>query len=279
MFRRSATAVLERGTNVRTFETGRSDAGAPVLLLLHGMGHWTQAAWNRLAPEFSHTHRIVAFDLPGFGTSDKPDATYTLAYFTTALRAVIAAHDLREFALAGHSLGGLIAANYAAFHPDRVRALALIDPAGFSRTPSLIARIASAGLARRVPLALRAPRSLVRATLRNATYDPQTFGAEDLARAYELAHDPATARAFLGVYAGAWYEMFNMRALHERFARYSGPVGVFWGRQDRYIPSRSLSIARRVYPHALTLLLDRCGHCPHVEYPQQIAELMRELGV
>ena len=133
---------------VRTFETGRDDASAPNLILLHGLGHWTQAAWNRLVPALRATHRIVAFDLPGFGGSPSPNGPYTLAAYTTALRSVVA----------------------AAFHPGRVRALALLDPAGFARTPGLVARIACAALVRRLPLRLRAPRALVRATLRRATY-------------------------------------------------------------------------------------------------------------
>jgi pimeloyl-ACP methyl ester carboxylesterase len=72
---RAGSARLADGTNVRTFETGNPEPGAPAVVMVHGMGHWTQAAWSRLATHFANSRRVVAFDLPGFGASEKPDAS------------------------------------------------------------------------------------------------------------------------------------------------------------------------------------------------------------
>jgi len=257
---------------------GLRSGDAPAVVMLHGMGHWTQAAWSGLADYFASTHRVVAFDLPGFGASDKPDVGYTLAYFTSALRAVVGAAGVHDFALVGHSLGGLIAANYAAYHPGRVRALGLLDPAGFLRTPHLAARIAGSRLALHLRLRLRPPQAFVRATLRKAVYDDGAIGAGERERAYALASDPATVRTFLRVYAGAADEWLGMRALHARFAAYGGPTTLIWGREDRYIPARGLRTARRVYPHADALVIPRCGHCPAIEYPALVAERLLANG-
>ena len=141
-WRRSRPVVIGGGS-LAVFEAGRGDPAAPVVLLVHGMGHWTQAAWDTLAGALEPTHRIVAFDLPGFGDSVKPRARYSLAFFVSALRAVVGSLELHHFALVGHSLGGMIAADYAARHPAEVRVLALIAPAGFLRTPKLLLRIAA----------------------------------------------------------------------------------------------------------------------------------------
>ncbi len=118
------------GLALAAFEAGRTDDVAPVIVCVHGMGHWTQAAWDFVAAEFEATHRIVAFDLPGFGASEKPRVAYTLDFFVCVLGEVIEARvPHARVVLMGHSLGGLIAALYASQMPERVGLLALVDPA------------------------------------------------------------------------------------------------------------------------------------------------------
>jgi pimeloyl-ACP methyl ester carboxylesterase len=270
--------TLADGTSIALFEAGRPDAAAPVLVLVHGLGHWTQAAWDLLAVRFEPTHRIVAFDLPGFGESGKPDASYTLAYFSAALRGVVEALGLHSFALAGHSLGGLIAADYAATYPGDVRQLTLIAPAGFLRTPKLALRIAASrpviGLLQR----MRPSRGFVRRTFRTAVFDERSLPEDYHERAFELSQDRAMTRAFVRVYAGAMQELLHMTALHERLAAWRGPTLIVWGRDDRYVPIRALAGTRAVYPHADVLEIADCGHCPSLEYPDLTAERMRAGG-
>ena len=263
---------------VAVFTAGRTDAAAPALVLVHGMGHWTQAAWDFLASEFEATHRIVAFDLPGFGVSAKPDTAYTLQRFTQALRRVVEASGLERFALAGHSLGGLIAANYAATYPDDVRHLCLVDPAGFLRTPKLALRVAGSRPVTWLFRRIRPSRRFVRRTFEQAVYDARSVPDDYYARACELATDPSMTRAFVRVYAGAMQEMLHMRSLHARLGSYRGPALIVWGHQDRFVPVRALPAARRVYPHAAVLEIDRCGHCPNLEYPELLAAHLRAGG-
>ena len=276
-----AREVHAAGVRVRAYEAGRTDSQAPVLVLVHGVGHWTQAAWDGLAPAFDTTHRIVAFDLPGFGASERPDAPYTLAYFSDALARVIAtcvAHGT-AFALVGHSLGGMIAADYASRAPERVRTLVLIDPAGFARTPRTALRVVAAIPLEGLIVRMRPPRRLVRRTLRMAVYDPRVIGGDVYARAEAYAREPAFRRAFARVYAGALDAFLHLEALHRHFATWRGPTLLVWGRDDRFIPIAALAGARRVYPHADVLELDACGHCPNVERPEDVARRMRRSGV
>jgi pimeloyl-ACP methyl ester carboxylesterase len=276
---RCTTNVLPGGERIATFEAGRMERAAPVLVLVHGLGHWTGAAWDALAARLEHTHRIVAFDLPGFGASDKPDVAYTLTYFTDVLAHVVerTAGDAR-FALAGHSLGGLIAANFAARYPDRLRALALIDPAGFSRTPKIVLRVAGSGPVSWLFRSIKPSRAFVESTLDQSVYDPRSVSREMRTRAIELARDPALTRAFARVYSGAMQEMLHMRALHRSFAAWTGSTLLVWGKDDRYVPFAGLAQARKVYPQASVLALARCGHCPAIEYPELVARALRAIG-
>jgi len=266
------------GFDIATYAAGTTNPEAPVLVLVHGMGHGTPAAWSFVAAGFEATHRIVAFDLPGFGASDKPDRPYTLDFFVDVLGAVVRNAGATRFALAGHSLGGLIAAEFAAREPDAVRHLTLIAPAGFLRSPKVVLRVLGSGPVMRLAGAFKPSAAFARRTARNAVFDAASMPHDDVERAIALALDPAATRAFLRVYAGAMHEMLHMRELHARFARRREPTLLVWGRQDRFVPVRALATARSVYPSAAVLELDRCGHIPSIEYPDEVVASMRASG-
>ncbi len=257
-----------------TYEAGSDAPGAPVVLLLHGLGHWTDGAWGRLVPQLDPALRYVAFDLPGFGASDKPDAAFDLAYFRRVLGDAVAALNLDRFALVGHSLGGFIAADYAGAHPAHVTHLALIAPAAFARTPRHLVYALAGGFAR--PLFERRPsRRFVMRMLLRAVADPNALDPAVIERAYELSQEPALRRAFAGVYAGAMHAFARARRLHAGFARYPGPVFCAWGAHDRYINVAALRDVVRIYPHARTLVLDKSGHLPMIEEPQTLGTAIR----
>ena len=275
---RRSRATLPGGEHVAVFEAGQTSADATQLLLVHGMGHWTQAAWDFVAAELEATHRIVAFDLPGFGESAKPDIAYALPYFTAAVRAVAVAAGLRCFTLVGHSLGGMIAANYAAAYPQEIRLLALLDPAGFLRTPKFVLRIAASGPLTWLLRRMRPSQKFVRRTFEQAVFDKTTIPEDYHARAFALSRDATLTRAFVGVYAHALQELLHIGDLHRRFARYTGPALIVWGARDRFVPIRALPAARRVYPRADVLELANCGHCPNLEFPERVVERLLANG-
>jgi pimeloyl-ACP methyl ester carboxylesterase len=259
------------------YETGSSAGDAAAVLLLHGLGHWTDAAWGRLIPHLNPALRYVAFDLPGFGASDKPDVRYDRAFFRRVVGEAADALNLRRFALVGHSLGGFIAADWAGEHPDRTTHLALIAPAGFTRSRrhllyALLARAAAKPLS-----SLRPSKRFVERVLHGAVTDPASIDTAHFERAYQLAQDLAVRRAFTGIYASAAETLTSTQALHRHFARYTGPVLCAWGVDDRYIPIASLADVVAVYPNATTLVLDRSAHLPMLEQPERLGSEVRAL--
>jgi pimeloyl-ACP methyl ester carboxylesterase len=269
-----ARRITAAGLQVAAYETGRDASDAPVVLMLHGLGHWTDAAWGRLVPHLDPALRCVAFDLPGFGASEKPDARYDRAFFRRVVGDAVAALGLDRFALAGHSLGGLIAADWAGAHPERVTHLALIAPAGFARTPRHVVFALASGIAR--PLFTHRPsRRLVARILHRSVHDPASIDAAHLEHAYELAQELALRRAFAAVYTAALPTFARPGRMGAQFARYTGPVFCAWGKHDRYIPIAALRGVLRIYPHATTLLLERSGHLPMVEEPNTLGSALR----
>lgn len=114
-----------------TLRVAEKNPDAPLaLVFVHGLGgrleHWAPV-FHRLGPGL----RGIAFDLPGHGESEIPrDGDFGVPALASAIGAVAAALGLRRFVLIGHSLGGLLAIDYAGRHPERVGGLLLVDSNG-----------------------------------------------------------------------------------------------------------------------------------------------------
>ncbi len=102
-------------------------ADRPALCLLHGgsaHAHW----FDLVAPALTERFHVIALDQRGHGESQwaKPPA-YATENFTADLLGFFDALGLGQVALIGHSMGGHNAMSFSAWHPDRVRALVIID--------------------------------------------------------------------------------------------------------------------------------------------------------
>jgi len=141
-------------------------AGGTPLLFLHSLGPASSAAFLGLAagPLADSGYDVAAPDLPGYGGSPPVDAA---SYAVPALAELVGrlADELGwdRFVLVGHSWGGAIACHLAAAHPERVRALVLVDSGhlDYADTPGAdlsasIADLVSEGDERRLRLADRA---------------------------------------------------------------------------------------------------------------------------
>lgn len=110
-----------------------SGAGRPVLLVHGSMSHKGQ--WRALAKELQHSHKVVAIDLYGYGDSVFP----VLGGFSMADEIGLAVEVIERvfgrgerFHIVGHSYGGAVALNLAKAMPNRVRSVALFEPAAFN---------------------------------------------------------------------------------------------------------------------------------------------------
>ncbi len=104
----------------------------PPLVLLHGGGECA-LAWRWVLPELARRFRVIAPDFPGSGASDRPPAGYSAAMLGEFVGGFLDALKIPRAAVAGHSLGGLAAMQFALRDPARVSALALVASAGLGR--------------------------------------------------------------------------------------------------------------------------------------------------
>ena len=99
----------------------------PPVLLLHG---WPTSSflWRDVMPAIADKNRVIALDLPGYGGSDKPaGAKYRFELFERAIDDFLAELGIEELGIAGHDVGGPIAAHWTLGRRQRVTKLALLN--------------------------------------------------------------------------------------------------------------------------------------------------------
>jgi esterase len=117
--------VGARGLSFHYVEWGT--ATQPPLLCLHGITQ-TAHSWDEVAASLADDYRVLCFDQRGHGDSDwAPDGDYTRQTQAADLDAITDALGLREFILAGMSMGGINSITFTARQPQKVRALIIVD--------------------------------------------------------------------------------------------------------------------------------------------------------
>ena len=112
-------------------------ADRPVLVLLNSIGT-DLSLWDRAVPLLLPAFRLLRIDTRGAGGSDAPGGDYSLAMLAADVAAIMDDAGVARAAVAGVSLGGMVAMQLALDHAPRVAALALVctsatmDPAAWS---------------------------------------------------------------------------------------------------------------------------------------------------
>lgn len=272
--------TLPSGIRLRTVECAPNDAPsapprAPVVLCVHG---WACSAYsfNALLPLLAREGaRGIAIDLPGCGLSDMPPdpAHYTLDALVQAVLDTMDALDIERALLVGHSMGGPIVARLAATAPGRVRALALLAPAGFGGELSvrvgrwLTPRAIAPALPSLVP---RWSIRLVFAFAFGRLYHPT---ARDIDEYWAPTQFPAFVHAQWDL-----LHRFDWRAGTDgSFATVSVPTLVMDGTEDHFIVRRWV----RRYVETITpgryVAVEGCGHVVMEEAPEQVMQALRPL--
>lgn len=264
------------GLRIRVIETGAGDR--PPVLLVHGVGGWAEN-WAEVMPLLAaDARRIVAFDLPGFGASERPvapDYFGTPSFYATVVDAVRERLGLDRPHLIGHSLGGGIAFVSAVSHPARYRSLTLAAPGGLGSDIALFLRLMSlpgAALFAGLGDQRKKARHLVRTCFVDGSRVPPHLltEAEQYAGTYHeslrVMRAVATIRGLRPALRQRWIA---------RSREYEGPALVVWGRGDIVVPADHAAAVGTVLPQARLELIADAGHLVMSEQPDAFAAVVR----
>lgn len=119
--------LLKDGSKIAYVEKGKGKA----LLFIHGLGG-NISHWIKNIDGLSKSYRCIAIDLPGYGNSLNKNINNVdqLGFYANSITELAKTLQLKKIVLIGHSMGGQIAMITALQHPEIIKQLILIAPAG-----------------------------------------------------------------------------------------------------------------------------------------------------
>jgi pyruvate dehydrogenase E2 component (dihydrolipoamide acetyltransferase) len=250
------------GRTLRFLRQGDEEAAGEPLVLLHGFGGDLNN-WLFHSEALAADRAVYALDLPGHGGSGKDVGDGDLGVLVDALRGFLDSQGIERAHLAGHSMGGLVAAELALSDPGRVLSLALIAPAGFGEE---IDREYVEGFVKATG------RRDLKPVLQRLFADPDLVTRQMVDDVLKYKRLDGVQEALEALSGRLFPEGRQVRVLAgELDEGYSGPVLVIWGERDAII---SAGQAEAAPGRAETRVLDGVGHSPHMEAAGDVNRLL-----
>ena len=240
------------------------DPARPTVVFLHGAG-MDHTVWTLAARHFArHGRNVVVPDMPGHGRSAGPglESVAAMADWVIALLDALA---IERAALAGHSLGSLVALECAGRYPDRVRALAMVGTTAPMPVSEAILDDSRAG--------------------RHSAFDMLTQWGYSKRHQYGGNSNPgiwmigSTLRLFERSRPGVLHaDMSACNAYSEgleRAAQVRCPVLMVLGGEDRLTPPRGTRPLQQAFAGADVRVLADAGHTLMVEAPNALLDALR----
>jgi len=254
------------GQKIAYIETGTG----PDLVLLHGLGSSADGDWGHVIPELAKTHHVLALDLLGFGSSDKPMINYGIQTWVDTLGEFLRQKNVTSFTLMGESLGGWIAANYTAEAlqqgPGMPAALALPKPSRL-----VLSDAAGRGVTMR---ALHDSGALfpIASLASSAALQKQVFAAPE----YQTVDGVKGALAWSMGNGDAWTTSsitsnFAVpgQEVDARLRFIVIPTLVVWGEHDQLLPRADADFFTAGITGARLVIVPGAGHAPMIETPSR----------
>jgi abhydrolase domain-containing protein 6 len=261
---RSSAGLREKSIQVDQHKIVYLEGGkGETVLLIHGFGG-DKGNWTRFSKYLTKKYHVIALDLPGFGESSKIwSDTYDIATQVKRVRQYTEKMGLKKFHIAGNSMGGLIAAIYAATYSDEVLSLGLLDPVGvIAREPSQISLEIEKG---------------------NNPLIVETVSDYDKLLDFLFVkppYIPGPVKSYLTEMAIQSRD-FNKKVFVEanpgnQLEAIAGKIRaktlILWGDTDRVLPSSSAAVLQEMIKNSKAILMKDCGHTPMLERPKETAQ-------
>lgn len=254
-------------------------ATAPTLLLIHGFSA-SLHTWEPWVARLGDSYRIISLDLPGHGLTSAPeDYEASIESFRDEVSAFTQQLSLHRFAIAGSSMGGNVAWEYALAHPRQVEALILVDASGWQETRTnldedppvfRILRDRNLGPALRDIDAT----GLIRQGLQASFTDTSLVDDTMVTRYADLARAPGHRDILLQMTLAFRSRNF---ATPERLAPLANmPVLILTGSDDRIVPPEHAQQFHTAINGAEIIVFDATGHIPQEERPDESAAAVNE---
>ena len=254
------------GVSVHYIMEGRMDDSLPIVFI-----HGTSASlhtWDTLSSLLKTNKKIIRLDLPAFGlTGPNRLNQYDFNFYNQFLDEFLLKLNVTKCIVAGNSLGGSIAWNYAIASPDKVKQLILLDASGYPKKDekgSLGFKLAAIPVLNQA-LKHISPISLIRKSLEDAFYDKSLVTEKMVQQYHDMLLREGNRAAVL--------ELFQhpMKPDATKIKTITQPTLIIWGKEDQLISYKNAALFKQDIRNSQILVLDKVGHIPMEEAPNQVA--------
>jgi len=235
----------------------------PTILLLHGYTA-NKDNWTRFAGYLTKDYHVVIPDIPGYGESSKSmDSSYDLSHQISRLHKFAEVLKLKNFHIAGNSMGGFFAGIYAVRYPDEIISVGLFDAGGVtSLEKSAAIKMMEKG---ENPLVLKDSSDMSRLSALVFVNPPSL--------PYPLKKVIVQAAlANRKLYEKELKEMNpDFFSLEKELPNIKAQTLILWGDQDKILDVSSVPVFEKGLKNHKTVIIKDCGHLPMIEKPQETA--------
>jgi len=247
--------------------------GFPIVLV-HGTAS-SLHTWNAWTNDLKKTNRVIRMDLPAFGiTGPNATADYSIKSYTNFLNQFLQKIQVDKFYLAGNSLGGNIAWNYTAEHPNKVEKLILVDASGLptNKPQPSVFKMAKTPVLSSFFLYVT-PKFFIKKNMKEVYADDSKITDELITRYHKMALRVGNRQAFIDR-ARMDFKM-GSKANLEKLKSVQTPTLLIWGAKDNWIPLNNGKRMDKALPNSKLVVLENSGHVPMEENPEESLTILK----
>ena len=225
------------------------------LLLLHGL-FGALSNFKSIIDRFRGKANVVVPLLPIF---EMPLRKLSVTGLVDHVKSFVEFKKYSRLNLVGNSLGGHVAILYALARPDLLRSMTLTGSSGLFEAP----------LGSTFPK--RGNYEFVQKKTEATFYDPAVADKELVDEVYDIVNDRNKAIRVIAIAKSALRHNIS-----ERLQQIKRPVLLVWGKQDTITPAFVGEKFKELLPDARLHILDKCGHAPMMEHPEEFNRLLND---
>jgi pimeloyl-ACP methyl ester carboxylesterase len=260
------------GVRIHYLKAGTT--GSPLVLLHGGSADSASLSWRPTMDLFSRSHRVIAPDLPGYGSSAKPKLNYTVEYYTRFLSRFLQHVGLERFSLVGLSMGGHIAIAFALQFPSLVEKLVLASSSGLGTQWhwQLLARLMVKMPRLHQRMRKMGNRETIKLSLGKIVHNLEIISEDLIEEISENAAARGAGRAWRSYLENEMSWSGFQNNLLGRLGGITQPTLIIHGSKDRLIPVKWAKKAHHLIPDSRLYIFEQCGHWPQREKPLEFHE-------
>jgi pimeloyl-ACP methyl ester carboxylesterase len=249
-----------RGSDVRWSRFG----DGPPVILCHGTP-WSSFVWRSVITALSDHRSVYAWDMVGYGQSDKPDDDVSLATQGQLLSALIDHWGINRPDVVAHNYGGAVALRAHLLHGMEVRSLAFVDVVALRPWGSPLFKLVVENAATFASLPANLHEALLREYISGASAPglrPEVL--DQLVAPWLGEGQPAFYRQV------AQADERYTAEIEPRYGEIDVPTLILWGAEDRWIPPDRAQRLHAAIPNSIVQYIDGAGHLVHEDRPAEL---------